>query len=146
MLNFDQIYINHGQKCEGGSVEVETFGNDKWDHCRNQTSKWLFSQMPRSLWNLVLKNIDICWLTCCASKYLKLLSDSLLTGPQKEDTSRTKRRTTSAFASHVWWYYHFVPKYMMKVKLIKYWMPNIMSEIIIHWENGDQGKHLTKIP
>ena len=25
-------------------------------------------------------------------------------------------------------------------------MPNILSEIIIHWENGDQGKHLTKIP
>ena len=23
---------------------------------------------------------------------------------------------------------HFVPKYMMKVKLIKYWMPNILSE------------------
>ena len=35
---------------------------------------------------------------------------------------------------------HFVPKYMMKVKLIKYWMPNILSEKIIHWENGEQRK------
>ena len=41
---------------------------------------------------------------------------------------------------------HFVPKYMMKVKLIKYLMPNILSGKNIHWESGDWGKHLTRIP
>ena len=28
-----------GKKCEGGSVKVEIFGNDKWDHCQEKTSK-----------------------------------------------------------------------------------------------------------
>ena len=59
----------------------------------------------------------------CIQIFEALLSDSHSTGPQKEDTTITKRRTTSAFACLVWWYCHFVPKFMMKVKLIKYWMP-----------------------
>ena len=64
----------------------------------------------------------------CIQIFEAPLSDSHSTGPQKEDTSRTKKRTTNAFACLLSWYCHFDPKYMMKVKMIKYWMPNIVSE------------------
>ena len=37
----------------------------------------------------------------------------------------------------------FVPKYTMKLKLIKYCMPNILSEKMIYWENGE---NFNKIP
>ena len=44
--------------------------------------------------------------------------------------------TTSAFACLVWWHCHFVPNYMMKVKLIKYWMPNIFLKKYTHGKWG----------
>ena len=91
--------------------------------------KITFWQTPHSLWNLDLKNIDICWLTCCAPKYLKLLSlITIQLVPKMFPLLLTvivlQKRTTSASACLVWWYCHFVPNYMMKVKLINYWMPN----------------------
>ena len=53
----------------------------------------------------------------CIKIFEAPLSDGHSTGPQKMHTSRTKRRTTSAFVCLVCCYRHFVPKYVMKVKL-----------------------------
>ena len=36
---------------------------------------------------------------------------------------------------------HLVHKYILKVKLNKYWRPNILSEIMRFQENGSRGKH-----
>ena len=136
-----------GKKCEGGVCQG-------WN-----VLEWLMGSLPEIKLKITFltdapfimkfrfeKYRYLLTYLLCIQIFEAPLSDSHSTGPQKEDMSRTKRRTTSAFACFVWWYRHFVPKYVMKVKLIKYWMPNILPEKIIHWENGDWGKHLTKIP
>ena len=113
------------KKCEGGVCQGWNF----WE--------WQMGSLPE-------KNLKITFLTdapfivkfrfekyrylltylLCIQIFEAPLSDSHSTGPQKGDMSRAKRRTTSAVACLVWWYCHFVPNYMMKVKLINYWMPN----------------------
>ena len=131
----DYIFVKNlgdlGKKREGGVCQGWNFW---WWHMR-------------SLWE---KNLKIVFLTVapfivkfrfekyryllthllCLQIFEVLFSDNHSTGPRNVSA-------VSAFACLVWWYCHFVPKYMMKVKLIKYWMPNILSEKIIHCENGD---------
>ena len=166
LLNFDRTYIN--QVLTVGRVPKYSMKNISIWYLSNILEVWAknvkggLSRLKFLGWHmrsLPEENLEIVFLTVapfivkfrfekyryllthllCLQIFEVLFSDNHSTGPRNVSA-------VSAFACLVWWYCHFVPKYMMKVKLIKYWMPNIMSEKIIHWENGDWGKHLTKIP
>ena len=83
-----------GKKCEGGSVKVGIFGNDKWNHFQK---KHHLTDTPFIVKFRFEKYRYLLTYLLCIQIFEALLSDSHSTGPQKEDTTITKRRTTSAF-------------------------------------------------
>ena len=124
----------------GGRVTVEIFWGDIWDPCQKKNLKIAFLTVTPFIvkfrfekYRYLLTHLQ------CLQIFEVLLSDNHSSGPRNVSA-------VSAFAFHVWWYCHFVPKYMLKVNLIRYWMPNILSEKVIHWENGGlREAFLTKI-
>ena len=94
-----------GKKCEGGVCQG-------WN-----VLEWLMGSLPEIKLKITFltdapfimkfrfeKYRYLLTYLLCIQIFEAPLSDSHSTGPQKEDTSRTKRRTTSAFACLVWWF------------------------------------------
>ena len=113
-----------GKKCEGGSVRVEIFGNDKLNHCQIKNLKiTFFTDAPFIVKFRFEKYRYLLTYLLCIQIFEAPLSHNHSTGPQNVSAAfncHCSSECVCCLLPVLSDDTHFVPKYMMKVKLIKY--------------------------